>query len=158
MVCRLVSVGQSLSLRPVVGLSRLPSQSLSPTWTFLFVVGFAPMVEFDTTRAKLRSIPFGMMSKFQRSPAGGIGVVCFLVCTGFGELSVLDIYMLSRTFKVVRQGIAPCSVQGVLVSWFQFMHFLRPHECNNLNPPYSRLWPPYHEKRQGGAGRKSICQ
>lgn len=58
MVCRLVSVGQSLSLRPVVGLSRLPSQSLSPTWTFLFVVGFAPMVEFDTTRAKLSEPPF----------------------------------------------------------------------------------------------------
>jgi hypothetical protein len=45
-----------------------------------------------------------MIAKFQRSPAGGIGVACFLVCTGFGELSVLDIYMLSRTFKAKRQG------------------------------------------------------
>ena len=39
------------------------------------------MVEFDTTRAKLSDVT----REFQRSPAGGIGVVCFLVCTGFGE-------------------------------------------------------------------------
>ena len=43
------------------------------------------MVEFDTTRAKLSDVT----REFQRSPAGGIGVVCFLVCTGFGELSRL---------------------------------------------------------------------
>lgn len=43
------------------------------------------MVEFDTTRAKLSDVT----REFQRSPAGGIGVVCFLVCTGFGELSCM---------------------------------------------------------------------
>ena len=58
------------------------------------------MVGFDTTRAKLSDVT----REFQRSPAGGIGVVCFLVCTGFGKLSVLDIYRLSRTFKAKRHG------------------------------------------------------
>lgn len=47
------------------------------------------MVEFDTTRPSLQSVTLsGVVAFIQRSPAGGIGVVCFLVCTGFGELSV----------------------------------------------------------------------
>jgi len=48
------------------------------------------MVEFDTTRPRFQGVTLsGVITFIKRSPAGGIGVVCFLVCTGFGELSVL---------------------------------------------------------------------